>query len=104
MNDPSLDDVAARRVRERWEPLRAGAQSLAYFGAGRCIGCGSHLEARQYRRGAWGRRARRKHCEACLDSDPRKSLCSRREADMRKTFDVLTGARQRQRASRRASN
>jgi hypothetical protein len=101
VDDPSLDDLAARRVRERWESLRVGAQSLAYFGAGRCIGCGSDLGARQYRRGAWGRRTRRKHCEACLDSDPRKSLCARREADMRKAVDVLTGARQRHRTSRR---
>jgi hypothetical protein len=102
VDDPDLDDLAGRRVRERWESLRDGAQALAWFGAGRCVGCGSDLRARQYRRGAWGRRTRRRHCEACLGRDRRGSLCARRETDMRKALDLLTGARRRHRASRRA--
>jgi hypothetical protein len=103
VEDPDLDDSSGRRVRERWESLRDGAQALAWFGADRCVGCGSDLGVRRYRRGAWGRRTRRRHCEACHDRDPLGSLCARRETDMRKALDLLTGARQRHRASRRAA-
>jgi hypothetical protein len=103
-DDPSLHDVGARRVRERWESLHEGARSLAWFGAGRCIGCGADFGSERYGRGAWDRRSRRKQCERCRDSDSRGSLRRSREANMRQAFDVLTGARQRSRASRRANS
>ena len=102
--DESLDDRAARRVRERWGSLHDGARSLAWFGAGRCIGCGADFGTEQYERGAWDRRSRRKHCEPCRDSDSRGSLRRSREANMRQAFDVLTGARHRSRARRRVGN
>jgi hypothetical protein len=103
-DDESLDDLGARRVRERWESLHEGARSLAWFGAGRCIGCGADFGTERYERGAWDRRSRRKQCERCRDSDPRGGLRRSREANMRQAFDVLTGARQRSRASRRAAS
>src|SRR5829696_2838761 len=52
-DDPSLDDVRARRIRrfrERRKSLVTGARALAWFGAGRCIGCGKSL-ADEYERG-----------------------------------------------------
>ena len=101
VDDPSLGDVGARRVRERWDPLVEGAQALADFGAGRCIGCPERFVER-YERGYSARRSRRKHCEKCRARDG--SLCRSREANMRQAFDVLTGARQRSRANRRASS
>lgn len=104
VEDPGVNDVGARRVRERWQSLQEGAQSLAYFGAGRCVGCGFDFGVHRYERGPWVRRSRRKHCDTCRRDDPRRSLCPRREANMRQAFDVLTGARQRHRASRRGNN
>jgi hypothetical protein len=98
--DERRDDRGAHRVRERWESLHEGAQALALFGAGKCIGCGFNLADRnEY--GASHRPSRRKHCGRCCD--PRGSLSVSREANMRNAFDVLTGARHRSRASRRAS-
>src|SRR5215207_3565344 len=95
VEDPTPDNLAPSRVRERWDRLADGVQSLAWFGANQCIGCGERLAERHYR-GAWNRRSRRKHCDAC-PKDPQESLRRRREANMRQAFDVLTGGRQRYR-------
>jgi hypothetical protein len=96
---PSLDDLGARRVRPRWDPsrpaaessLRQGAESLAWFGAGRCIGCGTAI-ADKYELGWSNRHSRRKHCDACcIDDDLNAATSGSSSAGAaRRTCDKLS--------------
>jgi hypothetical protein len=94
--DAELDELDARRVRERWTTLKEGAQRLAWFGAGRCISCGVRLAADRFRG-----RAHPTHCSAHerLSGAIRES----HKGEIREALDAATGQRRRRRASRRAA-
>jgi hypothetical protein len=96
--DAPLDELDGRRARERWAMLEEGARGLAYFGAGKCMYCGTPFASDRHGRGASGQRSRRTHCGRCC---PASIVASELDAK-RKALDAATGRRRRYRAARRA--
>jgi hypothetical protein len=101
LEDERPCEESAQRRRERWPRLEEGAQRLARFGAGRCIGCDRELAGDRYERGASSRAGRRWHCSPqCPDAPTADIRASHRES-MRDALDAATGQRRTRRAARR---
>jgi hypothetical protein len=98
-SESPLEKFDARRCRERWTTLVAGARRLANFGSGTCISleCGTRLGTDRFRR-----RPRPTHCSSC---EAQKSTAVRKseQSEMREALDAATGQRRRRRAARRAA-
>ncbi len=68
--DAPLDQLDPRRAKKKWPRLEEGAQRVASFGAGRCIGCRDRFVHDLYSDGAMGKPGRRKHCSTCSATFP----------------------------------
>jgi hypothetical protein len=97
--DAPLEELDARRARDRRAMLEEGAQALAYFGAGKCMHCGSPLARDRHDRGFSERRSRRTHCGRCCNA----SIVASELDARRKALAAATGQRRRHRAARRES-
>jgi hypothetical protein len=97
--DAPLDDLDGRRTRNRRAMLEEGARALAYFGARKCLHCGTPLASDRYDRGFSGRRSRRTHCGRCCNA----SIVASELDAKRKALAAATGQRRRYRAARRAA-
>lgn len=95
----SLDQLDPRRARKKWPRLEEGAQRVASFGAGRCIGCRGFVHD-VYRYGAVGKRGRRKHCLTCSADLSDRVRASHIDA-MSAVLDVASEQHRAQRAARR---